>query len=119
MLDHRFDILQRIVWDPQKSYSLPLDHFLAQLVMLALLFMRLPVYLDREFRGVAIEIDDKSLNHLLTTEVKTVERVSSKSSPECAFRRSHFAAESLGEGELLRPNILTTYDVAAFVHEAT
>ena len=87
--------------------------------MLALLFMRLPVYLDREFHCVAIEIDDKPFNHLLTTEVKTVQRISSKSSPEGAFRRSHFAAESLGEGELLGVDVLTSDNFAAFVHEVT
>jgi len=56
---------------------------------------------------------------LLTTEVKTVQRVSSKSSPECAFCRSHFSAESLGDGELVGLNVLTSYDLAALVQEAT
>jgi hypothetical protein len=119
MLDHRLDIVQRIVWDPEKPHSLPRDHFLAQLVMLTLVFMRFPIYLDSELRCVAIEIDDKPFDHLLTTEVKTVQRVASKSSPERAFRWSHLSAESLCKRELLSPNVLTAYDLAALVHEAT
>ncbi len=57
--------------------------------------MHASIELDRKFGGVAIEIDDVSFDHLLTTEVKPVYRISPKRTPENALRDCHFAAQSL------------------------
>ena len=119
VFDHRLDIVQRLVWNPDDPHSLPRDRFRAQLVILPLLFMRFPIYFDREFHRITIKIDDKPFDHLLTAEMKTIQRISPKSSPERAFRRSHLTAESLRERKLFRPNILTADDLAASVHEPT
>jgi hypothetical protein len=80
--------------------------------VLHVILMHSAIYLDREFRSVAIEIDDVSLDDLLTPEVKTVRRIAAQSDPEPSLRNRHFTAELLGEKELLRMNPLTAYDVS-------
>ena len=57
--------------------------------------MHAAIELDSKFGGVAIEIYDVSIDHLLSTKVKPVYRISPKRTPENAFRDRHFAAQSL------------------------
>jgi hypothetical protein len=59
--------------------------------------MRTAVEFNREFGGVAIEINDVPSDHLLPTKVKSINRISAKGPPEPALRGRHFAAQLFGE----------------------
>jgi hypothetical protein len=98
-------------------YSISREDSLAQFVVVRLLPMHFAIYFDREFRCVAIEVDDVSRDHLLTAEVKTIRRISPQSLPEPARRQGHFTAELLCQQKLLRLNDLTAYDLSASIHK--
>jgi len=66
-------------------HSISRENSLTQFVVARLLPMHSTIYLDRKSRAAAIEIDDKSLDYLLTAEVKTIRRISPQNPPEPGF----------------------------------
>jgi len=59
-----------------------------------MLLMHGAIELDRQFSCVAIKVSDISFDHLLTAEVKSVQRISAKGLPKTALRWSHFSRRS-------------------------
>jgi hypothetical protein len=79
--------------------------------------MHTAIELDRQFAGVTIKVSDLSFDHLLSAEVKPVHRVSAKGFQSRRSARSHFTAQSFGEGELIGINVLAARDFAAATHQ--
>jgi hypothetical protein len=63
--------------------------------------MRVAIYFDREPGRCAEEIYDKPSDHLLTSEMETVQLVPAKHPPKSSLLRGHRPAEIPGEFELL------------------
>lgn len=55
--------------------------------------MDLPINLDDEARGVAVEVGDESVDDLLPAEVQASKTVVAEALPELGFSRRHRAAE--------------------------
>jgi len=63
------------------------------------------VYLNAETKAVAIEIDDKSIDNLLTPEFKAVHPSSPHHFPEFTFDGGHGFAQPARELDFIRRNL--------------
>jgi hypothetical protein len=90
-LERRFDIEDRVVWNSEDPYPDACDRLVARFVVLPLLLMHAAIHLDYQLRNVAIEVSDVPFDHLLSTKVKSIQRVSAKGLPKATLRWSHFA----------------------------
>jgi hypothetical protein len=68
------------------------DERVSHPVVLNLLSVHVPIDLDRESYGVAVEVCDVSSDDLLTSELETSELVTTQYTPQYPFRWSHFFA---------------------------
>jgi hypothetical protein len=59
------------------------------------LFVNRSVHLDYDPRGMAIEVNNKSCDDLLPSEVQAVEAVGAEMSPQVSLRFGHLAAQLL------------------------
>src|SRR5215475_50841 len=62
--------------------------------------------------AVAVEVHDQAIDHLLTTEVESVELVATQMLPPDPFGVRHLAPERLRFGDLRRANTLSCDDMS-------
>jgi hypothetical protein len=66
--------------------------------------------------GVAVEIDNVTVDNLLAAEMEAIQLVAPQGGPQLRFRRCHSAAQLFSPRELLWGDLLTSDDVAGFWH---
>ena len=79
--------------------------------------MHAAIKLDRKLGVIAVEIDYESFDHLLTPEVKPVDRISAEGFPENALGRRHLTAQAFGERQFFSRNTLDARYFTAVCHE--
>src|SRR5262245_22928089 len=94
--------------DPKSGF---LQDAVALGVGVNLLVVNRTVNLDNQRGRMAVEIDDETVDHLLTPKMESGETVGAQVCPENPFRRRHRPAELLGTGELFGCDGLADDDV--------
>jgi hypothetical protein len=116
-LNHRFAIEHCFIRYSENSNAHSRDRLVALFVVFPLFLMHAAIQLDRQFAGIAIEIDDIFRDRLLTPEMEPVNRVSPNDLPKNALGPGHVVAQSFGKRELLGLNTLDPSYFAAMCHK--
>ena len=77
-------------------------------IVFRLLAMDGAIKLDNEVGGMAVEIHDKAVYHLLASPAQPIELAASQALPEQLFRRGHVAPQISGAFQLHRSDPLAT-----------
>jgi hypothetical protein len=72
----------------------------------------LAIHLHNYSRGVAIEVDDESIDHLLAAEVQTMQPVAAQLVPQQSLRIGHMPAQLLCTLDLCGSDSLANHNVA-------
>ena len=78
MLKNRLNVEHRVIRNSENPYPYAGDSPVARFVVLPLLLMHTAIELDRQFGSVAIKVSDVPFDHLLSAEMKSVQRISAK-----------------------------------------